>query len=190
MVRHRASGGFVRNFTCEKIAMMEPKHKNARWAPEEDLILLPHLASGVLDSLGTSLLGDLPGRSSQAIISRIRLLRSGRGVGAGKWTDADRAMILANVQPGRLTDWRRIAELMPRRTPTELQAYYYTTLREREENKKPRIRTDMSARLACLGCGSSFLSWDRRKNRLCPRCGGRSDRETGHALQIQAEREV
>lgn len=26
------------------------------------------------------------------------------------------------------------------------------------------------ARLNCLKCGRTFLSWDRRKNRLCKKC--------------------
>jgi hypothetical protein len=35
------------------------------------------------------------------------------------------------------------------------------------ENLAPKIR---GIKLLCLKCGSPFLSWDRRKNRLCQRC--------------------
>jgi hypothetical protein len=29
--------------------------------------------------------------------------------------------------------------------------------------------------IKCLKCGSSFLSWDRRKNRVCKRCNSEND---------------
>jgi formylmethanofuran dehydrogenase subunit E len=36
----------------------------------------------------------------------------------------------------------------------------------------PKIR---GIEVTCLKCGSHFLSWDRRKNRLCKRCNEEND---------------
>ena len=34
----------------------------------------------------------------------------------------------------------------------------------------PILLDSRKGRVECLKCGRSFMSWDRRKNRLCGRC--------------------
>ncbi len=36
-----------------------------------------------------------------------------------------------------------------------------------------------SGDVICLGCDCKFHSWDRTRNRLCPKCAARANRDTG-----------
>lgn len=40
----------------------------------------------------------------------------------------------------------------------------------------PSPHPTRSGPVSCLGCGEPFDSWDRTRNRLCPRCAGRANR--------------
>jgi len=41
-----------------------------------------------------------------------------------------------------------------------------------QENLAPNIK---EIKVLCLKCGNPFVSWDRRKNRLCQRCTREND---------------
>ena len=41
-----------------------------------------------------------------------------------------------------------------------------------QEHLAPKIK---EIQVLCLKCGNPFLSWDKRKNRLCQRCNREND---------------
>jgi len=58
-------------------------------------------------------------------------------------------------------------------------------------DQPPAPRLSYAGPTTCLRCGHKFQSWDRRQNRLCPRCKHELDQEPSeelpHDLALQAQ---
>jgi hypothetical protein len=62
----------------------------------------------------------------------------------------------------------------------------------RGPRQKPSTRKAYAGPTSCLRCDEVFQSWDRRQNRLCPRCRqvveAQPSTEPSHALEIPRRR--
>jgi predicted amidophosphoribosyltransferase len=50
-------------------------------------------------------------------------------------------------------------------------------MKRRGPSRRRSIPTSYAGPTTCLRCDQEFSSWDRRQNRLCPRCWNELDQE-------------
>lgn len=104
-------------------------------------------------------------QSTDMLLSRLKSEAPRAGPDRKLRVERTRLMFLAGMSDKEIARALRVARSTVQTYRKEVRAYHDPVNKAKAEAKTPSLTS-----LKCLGCGSQFLSEDRRANRMCNRC--------------------